>query len=220
MISKRQKEILDYLVRYIEKKGYSPSLGEIADKMDLSSLSTIHHHLSRLEEEGFILRQVNKPRSIHVSNITPTELLLMKKQGMDSVRVPVLGSANAGPANLLADENVEGYLKVSERVLRNRKKVFALRVQGDSMNNAKMDGKNIEEGDYVLIDPEYKNPRNGDYVLSILDGCANIKKFQINSEKRYIALISESTNSRYKPIYVSSKDNFMINGKIIDVIKK
>ncbi len=88
------------------------------------------------------------------------------------------------------------------------------------MNRARIDGKNLEEGDFVLIDSEYKNPKNGDYVLSIMDGMANLKKFERSVKTGDVMLISESTNPKHKPIYISSEDNFMINGKIVNVIKK
>ena len=88
------------------------------------------------------------------------------------------------------------------------------------MNKANIDGKNLEEGDFVLIDSLYKNPKNGDYVLSVIEGCANLKKFERNSKTGEVMLLSESKDPKHKPIYLSSKDDFMINGKIISVIKK
>ena len=87
------------------------------------------------------------------------------------------------------------------------------------MNKARIDGKNLAEGDFVLIDSTYKNPKNGDYVLSVIDNCANLKKFEKNKAGE-VMLISESTNPKHKPIYISSEDDFMINGKIIGVVKK
>ena len=132
--------------------------------------------------------------------------------------MPVLGSANAGIASVFAEENIEGHLKVSRNLLNRRDGIFALRVEGDSMNQAKIENKKIEEGDFVLIDSEQKNPSNNDYVLSVIDGCANIKKFI--KDKLGIRLESESNNPIHKPIYISSEDDYMVNGKIIAVIKK
>ena len=88
------------------------------------------------------------------------------------------------------------------------------------MNKARIDGKNLEDGDFVLIDSEYKSPKNGDYILSIIDNCANLKKFEEDKKTGEIRLLSESKNPTHKPIYVSSEDNFMVNGKIISVVKK
>ena len=88
------------------------------------------------------------------------------------------------------------------------------------MNKAKIQGKNLEEGDFVLIDSEYSTPKSGDYVLSVIDGCANLKKFERDQKTGEVMLVSESKNPNHKPIYVSSRDDFMINGKIILVVKK
>ena len=93
--------------------------------------------------------------------------------------------------------------------------VIALRARGDSMNLAKVGGRTIEDGDFVLIDTDYKSPSSGDLVLSIIDGHANLKRFRIDRKTRQIMLLPESTNSRHKPIFVSSQDDYMINGKII-----
>ncbi len=88
------------------------------------------------------------------------------------------------------------------------------------MNKAKISGKNLNDGDFVLIDSEYRTPRNGDCVLSVIDGMANLKKFEKDTRTGDIKLVSESTNKSHKPIYISSEDDFMINGKIIAVLKK
>ena len=95
--------------------------------------------------------------------------------------------------------------------------IFALRAVGKSMNRANIKGKNIEEGDIVIIDSEDRTAKDGDYVLSIIDGAANLKKYK--TEKKQIMLVSESTES-FKPIYVMEGDNWVVNGKIIAVVKK
>lgn len=140
--------------------------------------------------------------------------------GFDSVSIPLVGQADCGPAELVAEENVEGYLKVSKRILNKMDGVIALRARGDSMNLAKVGGRTIEDGDFVLVDTDYRTPRSGDLVLSVIDGHANLKRFRIDRKTRQIMLLPESTNSRHKPIYVSSEDDYMINGKIIAVLKK
>ena len=88
------------------------------------------------------------------------------------------------------------------------------------MNKAKIEGKNLEEGDYVLIDSEHRIPQQNDYVLSVIDGMANLKKFDKDEKTGDIKLISESTNPKHKPIYISSEDDYMVNGKVISIIKK
>ena len=217
MLTKRQKEVLDFVKKYKEKKGYAPSLEEIKKHLKLSSVSTAHYHISKLEESGYLEKHDNQSRAIDVKeNIFNKAKTKIKEL---SFSVPVYGMVNAGPATIFAEENLHGYIKVPANMSVNKKNIFALQVDGDSMNKAKINGKNIENGDFVLIDPEYRNPRNGDYVLSIIDNCANIKKFEIDQKTGAIKLVSESTKD-YKPIYISSHDNYMVNGKVINVIKK
>lgn len=221
MISKKQKLIYDFIRAYVEKHGIAPSLEEIADNFSdfLAYPSSAHYHVKKLQEEGLLEKETNRPRSIALYDDRTVKNPILKKKGLDAVRIPVLGAANAGPATLFAEENVEGYLKVSRSQLPRTEGVFALRVMGDSMNKAKIKGKNVEEGDFVLIDSDNRDAHDNDYVLSVIDGCANIKKFR-RDKKGAVMLISESKNTKHKPIFVSSGDDFMINGKIFDIIKR
>lgn len=218
MITKKQKEILDFLNTYSKNKGYSPSLDEIRAHFKLASVSTAHYYIKKLQKEGYLEKVSNQPRSINLNSNEVIRTIVPKK--IESFSVPVFGSANAGPATIFAEANINGYLKVSRNDLNRKDGVFALRVEGDSMNKAKIDGKNLVEGDFVLIDSEYKNPKNGDYVLSVIDDCANLKKFEKDTKTGAIRLLSESKNPKHKPIYVSSEDDFMVNGRIISVVKK
>jgi len=221
MITKKQKEVFDFIKNYVEKKKYAPSLDEIKTKFKLASVSTAHYYVSKLNKLGLLEKRLNQPRSIGVTVGDESSVDFYNQNNeVNSIAVPILGSANCGDATILAEENVEGYLKVSRNYLNKKDGVFALRVEGDSMNKASIDGKSLEEGNFVLIDSEYKNPKNGDYVLSVIDGCANLKKFEKNAKTGEIRLLSESENPKHKPIYVSSEDDFMINGRIIAVVKK
>lgn len=218
MITKKQKEVLDFLKSYSKVNDYAPSLDEIREHFNLASVSTAHYYIEKLRENGYLQKTSNQPRSI---SIQPQEFVKnIPAKRIDSFSIPILGSANAGPATLFADQNIEGYLKVPQTSIGKKNSVFALRVEGDSMNKAKINGNNIEQGDFVLIDSSYNNPKNGEYVLSVIDGCANLKKFERNQKSGEIRLVSESKNPNYKPIFISSQDDFAINGKIIDVIKK
>ncbi|MDO8492061.1 MAG: transcriptional repressor LexA [bacterium] len=220
MITKKQKEVFDFISQYAEKHGYAPSLEEMRVTFKFASVSTPYHYVKKLKEEGYIKKDNNRPRAISIYPDGQIKSPILNKTGLDSVSIPILGAANAGPATIFAEENISGYLKVSRSDLNRRDGVFALRVEGDSMNKATIGNKNLEEGDFVLVDSEYKNPKNGDYVLSIIDDCANLKKFERDNKTGEVMLISESSNLKHKPIYISSEDNFMINGKIINVIKK
>ncbi len=135
------------------------------------------------------------------------------------ISVPIYGTANCGPRTIYASQNLEGYLKVSKKLLTKRDKIFALRAEGNSLNKANINGKNIEDGDFVIIDSQATNPKNGDYIVSIIEEMANIKKYIWDAKNSQIILGSESTQN-YNPIYVHEDDNIIINGKVIDVIKK
>jgi len=222
MITKKQKLIYDFIVSHIQEHNLAPTLEEIAKHFSdfLTYPSSAHYHIKKLQDEGYLERESNRPRSIGVYADRSIKFPLLKKTGMDAIRVPILGAVNAGPATLFAEENISGYLKVSRNDLNVTKGVFALRVEGDSMNKAKINNKNIEEGDFVVIDSQYRTPKNGDLVLSVIDGCANIKKFEQNIKTGETRLLSDSTNPKHKPIHVSSEDSFMINGKIVFIVKR
>lgn len=201
--------------------GTAPSLEEIAENFDfLKYPSSAHYHVKKLEDEGYIEKETGKPRSIGIHADKEVKTPFLKKAGLDSVRVPVLGSANAGPAVLFAEENIQGYLKVSKGQLSHAKNAYALIVDGDSMNEAKVKGKNIEDGDFVLVDPVSQIPKDGDIDVSVLDGCANKKRFRKDARSGRILLESESRGKDYKPIFVSSQDEFLVNGMVVDDIKQ
>lgn len=169
----------------------------------------VKHHLLQLQKKGLIkaksredIRQVLQ----HSSALQPT-----------FVQIPVVGAANCGPATLVAEEHVEEYITVSESLLKKKNNVFALVAKGDSMNKANINGNNIEENDYVLVDSDQRSPNSGDYILSVIDGCANIKRYARTKDGN-IALLSEST-FKYPPIYIGQSDSFMTNGKVIQIIK-
>lgn len=220
MLTKKQKEVLDYIKGYTSDNEYAPSLEEIQGAFKLASVSTAHYYIKKLTDSGYLSKEKNQSRSISVEPHELIESPFLHELGLDSVSVPLVGSADCGPADIVAEENVEGYLKVSKRILNKMDGVFALRAKGDSMNKARIGGRNIEDGDFVLIDSDYRTPKEGDYVLSVIDGHANLKRFRVNKRGEQIMLLPESTNKRHKPIFLSSEDDFMINGKIIAVLKK
>lgn len=215
MLTKKQKEVLDYVRFFMEKKGIAPSLEEIREHFKFVSISTSHYHLSKLKKEGYLERE-SRARSIRLQPFDFNMSLGGNIMSIEFISVPLLGSANCGPAELLAEENVEAYIRVDKKSLPRKSGIFALRASGNSMNRAKIHGKNIETGDIVLIDSEDRVAQNGDYVLSIIDGKANLKRFKI--EKGQVMLVSESTED-FKPILIMPGDDWLINGKIISIIK-
>lgn len=184
------------------------TLREIGDLIGLNHPQLIKHHLSQLIKKGLL---DNKYRSSNTGY----------SWGMNLLSIPILGSANCGEPTRLAEENLEGYLKVSSSLLpRTRSgELFALKAVGDSMNKARINNTPVDDGDYAVIDSQNRSPRNGDYVVSIIDGAANIKKYSFDEHKKLVYLLSESTKD-YPPIVIRSEDEFMVNGKVIHVIKK
>ncbi|MDO8334283.1 MAG: S24 family peptidase [Nitrosomonas sp.] len=169
----------------------------------------VKHHLFQLQKKGLIkVKSRSDIQQIlqHSSSLQPT-----------FIQIPVVGAANCGPATLIADEHIEKYITVSESFLKKKDNVFALIAKGDSMNKAQVNGNNIEENDYVVVDGNARIPNSGDYILSVIDNYANIKKFARTKDGN-IALISEST-SNYPPIYLGENDQFIVNGKIVQIIK-
>lgn len=172
----------------------------------------VKHHLLHLEKNGFL--KINRAnRTIENVRLSP------KKNGLFAV--PILGAASAGPATMFADQNIDGYLRISSRLLSKKNGVFAVRIFGESMNKANIGGQSIDDGDFVIVDSEYKTPRNGDYVLSVIDDVANIKKYYEDKENKQIVLLSESTGD-FSPIFIHEKDidKYLVNGKVVQVIKR
>lgn len=202
-----QKKILD-LSRQTDISiiGYR----KIGQMIGIAHPQQIKHHLAQLMKKGHI--KPDKSANL-VETIKNTNLLQPR-----FIEIPIYGSANCGPASLLAEDRIEGKLQISESLLK-KKKVIALHAVGDSMNDADVFGENIEEGDFVLVDTNNKQPANGQYVLSIIDNCANIKKFYKKNNDQ-ILLISESKlQKQYKPIYISSKEDYLIGGVVTQVLK-
>lgn len=170
----------------------------------------ISYHLKKLEKNGFI--KIDKKTGVikRIKNEDPQKGLFLA--------IPVLGSANCGEANIFAEENLEGYIKVSRNIIKAGDGFLAIRASGNSMNKADVNGQNIENGDYVIVDTK-KQSDTGDYVLAIIDNCANIKKLIVNSKNKIISLVSESTEN-HPTIFIHENDRFLINGVVKYVIKK
>lgn len=170
----------------------------------------VSYHLKKLEKNGFI--KIDKKTGVikRMKNEKPQKGLFLA--------IPVLGSANCGEANIFAEENLEGYIKVSRNVIKAGDGFLAIRASGNSMNKADVNGQNIENGDYVIVDTK-KQPETNNYVLAIIDNCANIKKLLLNSKNKIISLISESTEN-HPTIFIHENDRFLINGVVKYVIKR
>jgi SOS-response transcriptional repressor LexA len=207
------------LLQLSERKNLGDmSLREIGKLVGIDAPQIIKHHLLQLEKNGFI--QMDRLAKVMVK--TRPGASSLSGQGRSSLlAIPIFGTANCGPATAYAHQETEGYLRVSGKLLSKKKGIFAIKASGYSMNKANVNGECIEDGDYVLIDPTYTSVRNGDYVLSIIDGMANIKRFFKDNDNKRIILLSESSAS-VSPIFIhrDDLDNYLVNGKVIQVIKK
>jgi len=211
-------KIQEKLLKLAQEKNLGQlTLREIGSLIGIDSPQKIKHHLLQLEKKGFL--KINKIRGLIEKSQQGWVKGLLKKARLLSI--PVLGSACAGPAQIFAEENIEGYLRVSDTLLKDkaRNKLFALKVSGLSMNKAKLDDKTIEDGDYIIVNSEDVDPKNGEIILSVIDGMANIKRFYRDPANKQIVLMSDSTQE-FPPIHIHEKDDYMINGKVIQVIKK
>lgn len=211
VMHKSQRKLLDL----IRSRNIAPlTLRKIGDLIDVKHPQKIKYHLNKLKEKGFI--NINSKDG----KITKVEPRSKTSKGSNLINIPIYGGADCGPAQLLAEENLEGYLRVSPSILANKSRsLFALKASGSSMNRANVQGESIEEGDYVLVDGNDRSTNSGDYIISIIDGCANIKKFLWEKENNRIVLMSESTED-YPPIYIHEGDEFLINAKVVQVLKK
>lgn len=191
----------------------SMSLREIGRLIGAENPQTVRYHLDRLIANG-LLRE-NRVKGL-------IERVNRKAVSRGIVPIPILGSANCGPAILFADQNLEGYLQVSESMLpTNKKDIFAIKAIGPSMNRADINGRTIEDGDYVLVDGKVQRPKDGMYVLSVIDDVANIKKFVLDKANEQIVLVSESTQE-FPPIHIHLDDqsSYQINGQVVQVLKR
>ncbi|HMS50630.1 MAG TPA: S24 family peptidase [Candidatus Saccharibacteria bacterium] len=206
-------------IRDLSKLSYREIGRQLSEDSDVNARvhpQNVKYHFDQLIKDGAI-KESDRPvaRTQQVRNAANNVI-------MDLVRVPIVGSANCGPATIFADEKVEGYLEVSPLLLRvkNYNDLYALRASGDSMNNTQVMGKPINNGDFVIVDRSKITPRDGERVVVVRDNVANIKQIFFDHDEEVIVLRSESTND-YSPIYVSPNDDWdgLISGTVIQVIK-
>ena len=155
MLTDRQQQIWNYLVEYVDRHGYPPSVREIGEEVGLASPSTVHAHLANLERAGLIKRDPTKPRALELRRDPMTE----RRRATDVHRLPLVGEIAAG-GPLLAEQNVEEYVSVPEPLAGGGEE-FVLRVKGDSMVNA-----GILDGDIVVVHRQ-DDARNGEIVVAL-----------------------------------------------------
>ncbi|OGE37599.1 repressor LexA [Candidatus Daviesbacteria bacterium RIFCSPLOWO2_01_FULL_39_12] len=197
---RRQKQILSFLKQYIDKYSYSPTLGEIAEAIGVSSLATVHEHLESLAKKGVIKKFEGAVRGIEVLDQKISSALA-------GVELPVLGFIAAGQP-IMTYTDPDATIKVAPSMISGKKRSYVLQVKGDSMIE---DG--ILDGDHVIIE-EQTQANDGDIVVALLEnGLATLKRFF--KEPGRIRL--EPANSQMNPIYAT---DVKIQGKCVGVIRR
>lgn len=204
-LTKRQREILDFVSEYIQFNGYAPTLEEIAGHFGLSSLATVHKHLKNLEQKGAILRDWNRGRAMEVQGAEPAPV--EAPGGARSVELPLLGEVAAGlPIDVEVDRES---VWVPEDMLGARS-MYALRARGSSMIE-----EQIRDGDLLLVE-ESPVASRGETVIALVEGsAATVKKFYPEGERVRL----QPANQTMEPIYVSARD-LQIQGIVRGVIRR
>ncbi|GIW42993.1 MAG: LexA repressor [Candidatus Binatia bacterium] len=197
-ITKRQKQIYDFICAFLERHGYAPTIGEICAEFGLSSVATVHKHLTNLERRGWIRRQSNLSRSIEP---------LPRGRQAGAIELPLLGYVAAG-APIEAVEQ-EGTFAVPESFVR-RPNCFVLRVRGDSMVE---DG--IWDGDYIIVE-ERSTADNGETVVALVRGEATVKRFYVKPDGQVSLVPAHPT----MPPIEARADEVMIRGVVVAVLRK
>jgi repressor LexA len=208
MLSKRQREIYEFVLGYLDGHGYPPTVREIGEAVGLASPSTVHAHLANLERAGYMRRDPTKPRALEITGRgrAPAPAATRSEPRV----LPLLGEIAAG-GPLLAEENVEEYLAVPEPLSRGGEE-FLLRVKGESMVEA-----GILPGDYVVVHRQ-SAAQNGDVVVALAGDDeaadeATVKRFF--REDGRVRLQPE--NAALEPIY---PDHVQILGKVVGVFRR
>ncbi len=204
-LTKRQKEVLDYLVGFLNKNGYSPSFEEIANSLKLTSLATVHKHLSTLEKKGFIRRGYNQSRSIEVMQLPKP----IREQVLERhvVELPLAGRIAAGRPL----EAVEEHETISLADFARGQNTFVLQVQGESMRD-----DHILDGDFIVVEQtQVANP--GEIVVALIgEDQATVKRFYREPGGK---IRLQPANSQMSPIIVPATD-VKIQGRVVGVLRK
>jgi len=198
LLSGKQSDILNFIKKQIREKGYPPTVREICAGVGLSSTSTVHGHLERMEKKGIIKRDKTKTRAIEI-----VEDSFNRKE---LINIPLIGTVTAG-VPILAFENIEDTFSIPSGYVKSKKELFMLRIKGESMIEA-----GILDGDLAIIEKD-NTAENGEIVIALIDNDATLKRFY--KEKDHIRLQPE--NSSMAPIIVK---DCTILGKLVGLYRK
>lgn len=200
-LTKRQRQILDFLRSFLEEHGYAPSFDEIARAFGFASLATVHEHVSNLQRKGYIRRSYNQSRSIELAE----DGVLHPR----ALELPLLGRVAAGaPIEAVPDGES---LAVPEDMVRKGQRCFVLRVQGDSMID-----EHIQDGDYIVVASQ-PTAADGEVVVALVGGeAATVKKLYREPPHR---VRLQPANPAMEPLVVDA-DDVAVQGVVVGLIRK
>lgn len=205
-LTKRQKDVLDFLADFVEKHRYSPSYEEMAGGLQLASLATIHKHILALESKGYLRRSFNQSRSLELTPKYMQEQRRYSRQA-PSLEIPLLGRIAAGsPVEAIANQETLNFEDFT-----GDPNTYALQVRGDSMID-----DHICSGDYVLVE-KTERVGEGDIVVALVDGMETTLKRWYHEPGDRIRL--QPANAAMQPIYVPA-DRLQIQGRVLAVLRK
>lgn len=198
-LTKRQRQILDYLNGYSAEHGYAPSFEEIAEQFNYNSLATVHEHLSNLERKGYIKRSYNESRAIEIlpSDVTPR-----------SIELPLLGAVAAGFP--IEEAMVQETVAVPQDFVRRSGNHYVLRVRGQSMIEDQ-----IADGDLVVVH-DRQTADNGEMVIAMIDESATVKRYYRERDGR---IRLQPSNENMAPIYVQ-ENQMRVQGIVVGVLRR
>jgi repressor LexA len=203
-ITRRQRQVYDFIAGFVQARGYSPSFEEIGEGLGLSSLATVHKHISNLEKKGLLRRDYNRSRSIDV--LPPRGRLKQSMSVGAALTLPLVGRIAAGRPI----EALENPSTISLADFTGSKDVFVLEVRGDSMQD-----EAILDGDYVLVE-KTQTARNGEIVVALVEGSdTTLKRFYKEGDKIRL----QPSNTAMPPIVVPAAD-VAVQGRVIGVLRK
>jgi len=208
-LTRRQREVFEFIKNFMEKHGYSPSLEEVAKGLDLSSLATVHKHLTNLSEKGLIRRHWNRGRGIELANdLNAPHIVQMELEACYAI--PIRGTVAAGQPLDVAEGDLSERLSVPADLVRNADDTFVLRVRGDSMVE-----EGIQEGDFIICERR-SEARRGQVVVALVNEYETTVKYYY-PEGEQVRL--QPANPFMAPIYVKATD-VRIQGVVIGLVRK
>jgi repressor LexA len=208
-LTRRQKQVYDFISGFVDKHGYSPSFEEIAEGLGLSSLATVHKHVTNLEQKELLRRDYNRSRSIDLlkpRGLMKQSLAVAAAAAETSMSLPLMGRIAAGQP-LEAMENPES---ISLADFTRSKDVYVLQVTGESMQD-----EHIVHGDYVLVE-KANVARDGEIVVALVNGSdATLKRIYVEGDKIRL----QPSNAAMQPIMVPAA-SVQVQGRVIGVLRK